>query len=186
MSMELNTKNQKVVFYIWIGLMVFGLFIFLDQPKAGDIAASQAIAVLHPTQEHQVAGKVMFTETSEGIKIQGDLTGLSPGSHGFHIHQRGDCSAADGTSAGGHFNPFQNAHGGPDNGQRHVGDLGNIVAQPDGRAHYERVDKAVSLEGPDTIIGRSVIIHAGEDDFKSQPTGNAGSRLACGVIGDRR
>ena len=85
--------------------------------------------------------------------------------------------------AGGHFDPFNKAHGGPDDDPRHVGDLGNIVAGADGKAHYERVDRIVSMNGPNSVIGRAVIVHAGEDELKSQPTGAAGARVACGVIG---
>jgi len=119
-----------------------------------------------------------------GTLIAATVVGLEPGSHGFHIHETGDCSASDGTSAGGHYNPLDTAHGPPDAeaSARHVGDLGNIVARGDGSAAYERLDAVVALAGEHTVIGRAVIIHEGEDDLSSQPTGAAGKRLACGVI----
>ena len=144
---------------------------------------TKAIAVLHPTEGSSVRGVVTFTKVPGGVKIVADVEGLEPGKHGFHIHQFGDCSASDGTSAGGHFNPENVAHGGPDASVRHVGDLGNLEADESGKAHYERVDTFVTLSGSHSVIGRAVVVHAKEDDLSSQPTGAAGSRLACGVIG---
>ena len=111
---------------------------------------------------------------------------LTAGRHGFHIHEYGDCSAVDATSAGGHFNPQNKPHGAPDSAERHVGDLGNIEANQACLAVTDFVDPRLSLEGPQAIIGRSVIVHAKADDLKSQPTGAAGARLACGVIGYAR
>ncbi|MDQ7039468.1 MAG: superoxide dismutase family protein [Rhodothermus sp.] len=144
---------------------------------------SRAVAVLYPTDGHQVTGVVHFTQTAEGIQIEATVSGLTPGLHGFHIHEWGDCSAPDATSAGGHFNPTNQPHGAPDSATRHVGDLGNLEADEDGMARYSRVDTVVALSGPRSIIGRAVVVHAAEDDLTSQPTGNAGGRLACGVIG---
>jgi Cu-Zn family superoxide dismutase len=144
---------------------------------------TRAIAVLHPTEGGRVMGIVTFVKTEEGIEITADVEGLSPGKHGFHIHEYGDCSALDATSAGGHFNPEDMPHGAPTDMERHVGDLGNLIADPEGMAHYQRMDSLISFSGPHSIIGLAVIIHQGEDDFTSQPTGNAGSRVACGVIG---
>ncbi len=126
---------------------------------------------------------VTFTRTDSGIKIVADVEGLTEGKHGFHVHQYGDCSNPDGTSAGGHFNPENKKHGAPTDTERHVGDLGNLDAGADGRAHYERMDSVITLSGEHSIIGRGIIVHAGEDDLTSQPTGAAGARVACGVIG---
>lgn len=142
----------------------------------------KAVASLRPTQGNKAQGTVTFTAVDGGVLVVADVDNLEPGKHGFHIHEFGDCSSPDGASAGSHFNPGGKKHGGPDHAERHAGDLGNIVADEKGHAHYERVDKVIKLDGPDTIVGRSVIVHANEDDFKSQPTGNAGGRLACGVI----
>lgn len=144
---------------------------------------TEAVAVLHPAEGHDVRGKVSFVKQDDGILITADVKGLTPGLHGFHIHEFGDCSAADATSAGGHFNPDNKPHGSPEDIDRHVGDLGNLDADAEGRARYERVDGHIALSGPRSIVGLAVIIHAGEDDFTSQPTGNAGARVACGVIG---
>lgn len=152
-----------------------------------DVTAAQpekAVAYLNPTEGNKTSGTVVLTAQNGSVMIMADFEGLPPGKHGFHIHEKGDCSAPDATSAGGHFNPDNSPHAGPDNppGQRHVGDLGNIEADSNGKAHYEREDPIVSLKGPHSVIGKAVIIHADADDLESQPTGNAGSRLACGVI----
>jgi Cu-Zn family superoxide dismutase len=144
---------------------------------------NKAVCVLHPTVGDSVSGVITFTKVDNGIKIDATLTGLTAGKHGFHIHQWGDCTADDGTSAGGHFNPEDTQHGGPDDAERHVGDLGNIVADASGKATYSLTDTVISFEGKHSIIGRGVIVHAGEDDLTSQPTGAAGARVACGVIG---
>jgi superoxide dismutase, Cu-Zn family len=144
---------------------------------------TKAIAVLHPASNSQVMGTITFTKTGDGMKVVADVTGLTPGKHGFHIHEFGDCSAPDATSAGGHFNPTNNPHAGHDVEKRHEGDLGNIEADSSGKAHLELTDKLMTMSGAKSIIGRSVIAHEKEDDLKTQPTGNAGGRVACGVIG---
>jgi len=144
---------------------------------------TKAVAVLHPTQGNNVSGTVYFSLTPKGIKVTADVMGLIPGQHGFHIHEYGDCTAPDGTSAGGHFNPENQPHAGPDQAKRHLGDLGNIEADSSGNAHYERTDIYLKFDGRDSIIGRGVIVHAGEDDLVSQPSGNAGPRIACGAVG---
>lgn len=144
----------------------------------------QLVAVLHPTDGNETSGVVTFTREGDQVRVSATIEGLDPESrHGFHIHQFGDCTATDGTSAGGHFNPAQNPHAGPDADQRHVGDLGNLESNADGVAELDHLDMVIDLGGADSILGRGVIVHAGEDDMESQPTGAAGSRLACGVIG---
>jgi Cu-Zn family superoxide dismutase len=114
------------------------------------------------------------------------LEGLPPGEHGFHVHENGDCSAPDASSAGGHFNPTQHPHGAPEAPERHMGDLGNITADAGGKAQVTRTFTGVQLDGDNGIVGKAVIVHAAPDDFKTQPTGNAGARLACGVIRSNR
>ena len=145
--------------------------------------AEKAIAVLQSASGSHVTGTVTFTKTDDGVRVVADVVGLTPGEHGFHIHEFGDCSAADATTAGGHFNPGKHPHAGPDEEMRHEGDLGNLTADASGKAHYERTDKKLKFSGEDSIIGRSVIVHEKVDDLKTQPTGNAGARIACGVIG---
>jgi Cu-Zn family superoxide dismutase len=146
-------------------------------------SVQKAIAVLHPTKGNSVTGTVIFSKVDSGIKINVHITGLTPGQHGFHIHEFGDCSADDATSSGGHFNPTQMPHGAPTDSQRHSGDFGNDTADSSGVAVLEWIDPMIAFEGANSIIGRAVIVHADKDDLTSQPTGAAGARVACGVIG---
>jgi Cu-Zn family superoxide dismutase len=145
---------------------------------------SKAIAVLHPTAGNKVSGTVTFAEAPGGVQVHAEITGLTPGKHGFHVHEFGDCSAADASSAAGHFNPANKPHGGPDAAERHVGDMGNVEADASGKTKLDYVDHQMSLTNELTsVIGRSVIVHAKADDLKSQPSGDSGARVACGVIG---
>ena len=141
-----------------------------------------AIAKLEATEGNSVQGTVTFTQGDKGVDVIGEISGLTPGKHGFHVHEKGDCSAKDGTSAGGHFNPQGVAHGGPDSDTKHVGDMGNVVADANGFAMIDTTFHMLSLEGEHSIIGKGLIVHAGVDDLHSQPTGDAGARVACGVI----
>ncbi|MBA3700635.1 MAG: superoxide dismutase family protein [Planctomycetes bacterium] len=143
------------------------------------------VAVMQPTKGNVAAGTVHFTQVPAGVRIVAKISGLTPGGkHAFHIHEFGDVSAEDGSAAGGHFNPGGHPHGGPESEHHHAGDLGNLTADAAGNAHYELVAKDLSLCcGKMSAIGRSVIIHAKEDDLTSQPSGNAGPRIAQGVIG---
>ena len=142
---------------------------------------TSAIAVVHPKNDSEVNGIVTLTATDNGVKVEAEITGLSDGKHGFHIHQYGDCSAPDGTSAGGHYNPANNDHSGPDAELRHMGDMGNL--QGEGTETISTISYLDSHIELDDVIGRGIIIHAGEDDLTSQPTGAAGARIGCGVIG---
>ena len=144
---------------------------------------TKAIAVMHPTKGQKVEGTVTFTKVEKGVRVQAHIHGLAAGKHGFHIHEFGDCSSPDGMSTGGHFNPEKAEHAGPKTQKRHIGDLGNIEADDSGHANYDMVDAQLRFEGPTSIIGRGLIIHEKADDFKTQPTGNAGGRVSCGVIG---
>ena len=144
--------------------------------------AAKATVKLAPTANQTARGEVTFTAESGGVHVVGTFSGLVYGEHGFHVHEKGDCSAPDGTSAGGHFNPASKPHGARDAAARHAGDLGNLKADPYGLARVDFVDATLSLSGADSIVGRAVIIHEKADDFTTQPTGNAGARQACGVI----
>jgi Cu-Zn family superoxide dismutase len=152
-------------------------------PRTPNAGPQHAVAVLHATGHGKVQGTLWFTQEGNHVEIIGEITGLTPGLHAFHIHEFGDCSAPDAMSAGGHYNPTGMKHGSPDHGERHVGDLGNIRADENGKATIDIKDALVQLHGPHSIIGRAVIVHADPDDFKSQPAGNAGARIACGVVG---
>jgi Cu-Zn family superoxide dismutase len=144
---------------------------------------TQAIAVLHPTQGNKVQGVVSFAKEKDGIRVVASIDGLSPGLHGFHLHEYGDCSSPDANSAGGHFNPMNMPHGGPTSEKRHSGDFGNILADNSGHGKLSLVDSGLSFEGANSIIGRGVVVHAQADDFSTQPTGASGPRVACGVVG---
>ncbi len=142
------------------------------------------VAAMHPTQGNQATGTVRFTEVEGGVRVVADFQGLTPSQkHGFHIHEFGDCTAPDATSAGGHYDPQDTKHHDqPAAMHRHAGDMGNLDADAQGNAHLDMVLKDVTLTGHNAILGRGVIVHAKPDDF-GQPTGNAGGRVACGVIG---
>lgn len=154
-------------------------------PTRATAKVTRAQAILAPVGDSAARGKVEFLALPEGVQIEARVSGLGKLLHGFHIHEVGDCSAADASSAGGHYNPGNSRHGSPlaESAGRHSGDLGNLAADPQsGEAHYVRVDKMIALDGDGSIIGRAVVVHAGEDDFQTQPSGDAGARIACGVI----
>lgn len=176
-------KNRLILFSFLAAFILLVSCQTQQMPQTEAVQITKAVAVIHGTEGNDVSGTVSFTQEENGIKIVADVSGLTPGEHGFHVHEYGDCTAPDATSAGGHYNPENKPHGAPGDQERHVGDLGNITAQGDSTAHYERVDNVISLNGTHSIIGRAVIIHANADDLTSQPTGNAGPRVACGVIG---
>ncbi|ARA94464.1 hypothetical protein AWN76_015745 [Rhodothermaceae bacterium RA] len=152
------------------------------EPAASTAPAPRtAVASLAPTEGYETTGQVTFTEVDGGVRVEARVENLTPGPHGFHIHETGDCSAPDATSAGGHYNPQNTPHGAPDTtaSARHMGDLGNIEANQEGVAVYDRTDPVLDL---DMILGKAVIVHGGQDDLHSQPSGAAGPRVACGVI----
>lgn len=147
-----------------------------------DSSPDRAVADLAPTQGQKVHGQVVFERKSGGVEVVAKVEGLTPGTHGFHVHEVGDCSAPDASSAKGHFNPASQPHGARDAAQRHEGDLGNIDADASGKAEAKLTDSKLSLDGAGSIIGKAVIVHEKADDFTTQPTGNAGGRVACGVV----
>lgn len=146
--------------------------------------AVSAEASLAPTQGNNAGGQVSFTQADDGVRVEARINGLTPGGHGFHLHEKGDCSAPDATSAGGHFNPTGKPHGHPDKGDHHLGDLPMLNADSSGRASLATVASGLTIGdgGSTDIIGRAVVVHAGPDDYTSQPAGNSGGRVACGVI----
>lgn len=149
------------------------------------MTAATATAALQPTAGNQTAGDLRFAVVNGRIEVTGTVTGLTAGSsHGFHVHETGDCSAPDGTSAGGHFNPGSTDHGRVGQGAHHAGDSDNIMAGADGTAQVSGWLEGATIGGggADDIVGKGVIVHKDADDYATQPTGNAGDRLACGVI----
>jgi Cu-Zn family superoxide dismutase len=159
------------------------------QKEAAGAAASAAklpgaIATLEPKSGSAVAGTAEFTDVGDGsVQIVVRIANAQPGKHGLHIHENGDCSAADATSAGGHFNPEKSDHGAPEAPPHHSGDFGNIEVGADGTGTLTWTTKDVTIaDGPKSVVGRAVIFHEKEDDLKTQPTGAAGARYACGVV----
>lgn len=144
---------------------------------------SKAVAHIHAREDGEPLGSVTFEKTDGGVNVNAQLTGLEEGKHGFHIHQYGDCTAEDLTSAGGHYNPYNMQHGAPTDSLRHMGDMGNLPVASGGNGTLEYLDTVIELNGSNSIIGRAIIIHSGADDLASQPSGAAGERIACGVIG---
>jgi Cu-Zn family superoxide dismutase len=136
----------------------------------------------------KVTGKAVFTELpSGGTKVEVWIENATPGTHGLHLHEKGDCSAPDATSAGGHFNAAGNPHAGPADKAHHNGDLGNIEIGADGKGHLEITSDMLTVKpGPNSVVGKSVVFHEKADDLKTQPTGNAGGRFGCGVIQSAR
>lgn len=155
-----------------------------EEPVTQENAApvTKAVCELIPIGDSGVSGTIHFTKEGDQIQVKGEITGLKPGKHGFHVHEKGDLSDKEnGKSAGGHFNPTDQPHGRPSDSKRHVGDLGNIEANQDGKAQVDIVDDVIQLNGKNSIIGRAIVVHAGEDQF-TQPTGDAGARVAFGKI----
>jgi len=147
-----------------------------------DDEITEAKAIISPLADNKINGVVTFTKISQGVRIIADIDGLTPGEHGFHIHEFGDCSGKNADSVGAHYNPNHQKHGDPDSKEFHVGDLGNLDADENGHAHYEVINKVIKLQGRNSILGRSVIIHADRDDYVTQPTGASGVKIGCGVI----
>ncbi len=147
-------------------------------------AGPSAVAVLAPTKGNTAGGKVTFVQKGDKVFVVAQVSGLSPGGHGFHVHEKGDCSADDAMSTGGHFNPTGEPHGNPADPHHHGGDMPMLMADSYGEANLT-AELGVITVGSGTasdVIGKSVIVHKDPDDYKTQPTGNSGARVACGVI----
>lgn len=143
-----------------------------------------ATANLQPTKGSKTAGTIKFTQSGDKVRVAGEITGLRPNQeHGFHIHEAGDCSSGDGMSTKGHYNPQHKPHGNPGSPDRHAGDMPALKADASGKA---KVDAALDIitvsPGPTSVVGKGLIVHAQPDDYRTQPTGNAGARIACAVI----
>jgi Cu-Zn family superoxide dismutase len=177
-------NSFQALFIALVFLCVGGFAAQAQTPQEKLSTPVKAVAVLHPTAGNKVSGTVTFTEAADGVQVRAEITGLTPGNHGFHVHEFGDCTAPDASSAGAHFNPTHHPHAGPDAQERHVGDMGNVQADASGKATLQYVDHQISLTNDErSVIGRSVVVHAKPDDLKTQPSGDSGARVACGVIG---
>ena len=152
--------------------------------SGGSDPAAIAYATLQPTEGNTVNGVVAIIQpdSSDTVRITGKIVNLTPGAHGFHIHENGDCTTPDASSAGEHFNPTGTSHGDRAASVRHVGDMGNIVADAEGTATFDFMETQAMFNGANSVVGKSFIVHSLPDDFMTQPSGNSGQRLACGVI----
>ena len=147
------------------------------------MARPAAVASLEPTKGSTAKGTVTFTQAGDVVRVNANLSGLKPDAeHGFHVHEKGDCSSGDGMSAGGHYNPAGKPHG-PQSAEHHAGDMPSLRADANGNATATFELKGVSIGGGDAdLVGRGLIVHRDPDDYTTQPTGNSGPRVACGVI----
>ena len=158
--------------------------VLLSACRSMQPAGPSAVAELQPTKGNSAIGTVRFTQSGDKVRVAGDVRGLKPGQeHGFHIHEAGDCSSGDGMSAKGHFNPQGKPHAHPSTSERHAGDMPALKADDYGNARVDTtLDIVTVAPGPTSIVGRGLIVHASPDDYRTQPTGNAGARLACAII----
>lgn len=158
------------------------LSFFLGSQLFSDEKVNQATAVITPTKGNEVEGKVKFVTVEGGVHITADVKNLKPGLYGFHVHEFGDCGGDEASLAGGHFNPTKESHSCPEDSKRHLGDMGNIIVNDEGVAYFDEVNKQITLDGANSVIGKAVIIHQGKDDCKTQPSGGSGKRIGCGII----
>ena len=167
-----------------IGSMLLVTIVACDRTPPVEAGATdlEATAVLHPTKGNEASGTITFKQHDGIVEVSGPLAGMKPGEHGFHVHEKGDCACPDAECAGPHFSPKKMPHAMPDAAERHAGDLGNVKADEDGAAMVQVKDKVLKLDGSESIVGRAVVLHANPDDGKTQPSGNSGPRIACGVI----
>lgn len=144
----------------------------------------KATAQLQPTRGNSISGSVTFAQIGDKVMVTGEIRGLKPNAeHGFHVHDKGDCSSGDGMSTGGHFNPMGASHGAHHQAMHHVGDLPSLKADNNGTARFNFESSSIAVgTGTANVVGRGLIVHRDPDDFTTQPTGNAGPRLACAVI----
>ena len=165
-------------------VVVLALASLLGCQSVRQAEGPSASAQLQPTTGNTTSGSASFTQVGDKVHLVADVTGLTPGQeHGFHVHEAGDCSSGDGMSAKGHFNPYGKPHGSPASAERHAGDMPALRADAGGNARIDTTLDVMSVKpGPASVVGRGLIVHASPDDYKTQPTGNAGARLACGVI----
>ena len=187
MKNNLSIFGIKVSFLLLIGIPIALTSCERIQNQVGvpsTPSAKQAIATIGPTSDNSVTGMAVFIQNGDQITLTIEIQNASPGIHAVHIHENGDCSAPDGTSAGGHWNPTGVAHGKWGEGEFHLGDIGNITVGEDGTGSIELTTDLWEIgTGSDVdVVGKGIIVHAGADDFTSQPSGAAGARIGCGVI----
>lgn len=174
---------MKIAAYLISALLVLPVAAQADD-NGHTKTPAEAVAVVVPGPDQKVGGVVTFSEVDGGVKVVAHITGLPADSeHGFHIHEFGDARSSDMMTTGGHYNPWGASHGGPHTEEHHAGDLGNLKTDANGVAKKEVVMKGISIAGKNPILGRAIIVHAKRDDLKTNPAGDAGPRIAYGVIG---
>jgi Cu-Zn family superoxide dismutase len=150
--------------------------------KTGNLPTA-ATATIEPRSNSAISGTATFEQVDNKVKVVVEVSGAAPGQHGLHIHEKGDCTDPAGKSAGDHFNPSKMQHGSPDNPVHHAGDFGSITVGDDGKGRLELVtDRLTIASGDNAVIGRAIILHEKVDDTVTQPSGNSGARIGCGVI----
>ena len=186
MNKHLVPMGVQVVFLILISISatLTGCERMYQHPSVPTIATTEAKAVIYSSNDSGITGEAVFTQNGDQITFTVEIQGATPGLHAVHIHEHGDCSAPDGTSAGGHWNPTGVAHGKWGEGEFHLGDIGNINVSEDGTGNISLTTDLWEIgTGSDVdVVGKSIIVHADADDFISQPSGAAGARIGCGVI----
>ena len=187
MKTRLIAIRVKPIFFLLIGIFVILAGCERAPQQAGilpTVSAKQANAMIGASNDSGVTGVAVFTQNDDQITLTAEIQGASPGLHAIHIHANGDCSAPDGTSAGGHWNPTSVAHGKWGEGEFHLGDIGNITVGENGMGSITLTTDLWEIgTGSDVdVVGKGIIVHAGADDFTSQPSGAAGARIGCGVI----
>jgi Cu-Zn family superoxide dismutase len=178
------TTNLRRGGALSVGLACIALLGACGSMPSGRVGATANLAPTAAITPNPAAGKVTFTALEHGVRIAGEVRGLKPGSeHGFHLHEKGDCGD-NGNAAGGHFNPAGGQHGKYGSATGHAGDLPSLVADASGVARFSVDSHSISMTdgAANNIIGRAVVVHRDPDDFTSQPAGNAGPRIACGVV----
>ena len=187
MKTRLISISIMPAFFLLISISILLVGCERVQQQAGllpTVPAKQATAMIGSLGDSGVTGMAVFTQNGDQITFMAEIQGAMPGLHAIHIHAYGDCSAPDGTSAGGHWNPTNVAHGKWGEGEFHLGDIGNITVGEDGMGRITLTTDLWEIgTGSDIdVVGRSIIVHVGADDFVSQPSGAAGARIGCGVI----
>ncbi len=187
MKKRLITLGINTSFLLLIGIFLVLMSCDRIQQQAGVLSipsTKQAIATIGSASGSSVTGMATFTQNGDQITLTIEIQNASPGIHAVHIHENGDCSSPDGKSAGGHWNPTGVAHGKWGEGEFHLGDLGNITVGEDGTGGIELTTSLWEIgTGSDIdVVGRGIVVHAGADDFTSQPSGDAGARIGCGAI----
>lgn len=167
---------KKIFAVIFLGVIATACASLSSKPSA--------TARLEATKGNTAVGLVRFAQSGDMVSISGEISGLRPNAeHGFHVHEKGDCSSGDGMSTGGHFNPTAKAHGAHGHSEHHAGDLVSLKADANGVAKFSFESSSISVaSGTADVVGRGLIVHRDADDYKTQPTGNSGPRIACAVI----